>query len=108
LIRKKFYTFFFRQFRSFTDSKAYCEGKGLELAFPESKEENAQMLLDIQNSYTTHPNARKFAHENYVSILPWSWAAQSWAASPSPVTYPEAWVSWPHSYNPSFSFGSQQ
>lgn len=45
-----------------------CEEKGMVLAFPKSAEENAQLLADIQKSFEAHPNAKKFAHENWLWI----------------------------------------
>jgi len=53
-------------FTSFIDAKDACKDKGMELAFPENAEQNARMLKDIKASFDTHPNAKKFAHENYV------------------------------------------
>jgi len=58
-------------FRNWTAAIADCESKGLELALPKNEEENAQLQRDLQASFETHPNAAKFAHEN------WCWIAAS-------------------------------
>lgn len=53
------------KFLTWPDAIADCAAKGLEMALPVSEEENAQLLHDLVASFENHPNARKFAHENY-------------------------------------------
>jgi len=55
-------------FRNWTAAIQDCESKGMEIAMPTSEEENAELLRNLQASFNTHPNARKFAHENWVWI----------------------------------------
>ena len=55
------------QFKNWTAAVQACKDKGLQIAFPRNKAENAQLLHDIKASFTTHPNARKYSHENWVS-----------------------------------------
>ena len=43
-----------------------CESKGMEMASPKSMEENNELLANVQKSFGRHPNANKFAHENYI------------------------------------------
>merc|ERR1712176_178718 len=52
-------------YRNWTDAVADCENKGMELALPKNDEENAQLQKDLMASFETHPNAVKFAHENW-------------------------------------------
>jgi len=56
------------QFKNWTEAVQDCEDMGMEIALPTNDEENAQLLADIQGSFESHPNARKFAHENWVSV----------------------------------------
>jgi len=56
------------KFTNWTNALAYCEDKGMELAFPMNAEENAQLFADITASFDTHPNARKFDHSNWIWI----------------------------------------
>ena len=77
-------------YRNWTEAVADCESKGMELALPKSDEENAQLQHDLEASFETHPNAVKFAHEN------WLWLGATdqkeegtWLASKddTPLTY---------------------
>ena len=56
------------QFKNWTEAVQDCKDKGLEIALPRSEEENNQLLEDIKASFDHHPNARKFAHENWVRV----------------------------------------
>ena len=62
------------QFKNWTAAVQACKDKGLQIAFPRNKAENAQLLHDIKASFTTHPNARKYSHENWVRF---SWTLVS-------------------------------
>jgi len=62
-------------FTNWTNALATCQAQGLELAFPESQEENDQLVADLAASFENHPNARKFANEN------WIWLGASDAGS---------------------------
>jgi len=53
-------------YRNWTDAVADCKNKGMELALPKTPEENAQLQHDLMASFETHPNAIKFAHENWL------------------------------------------
>jgi len=55
-------------FKNWTAAVQDCRDKGLEIALPTNSDENAELLRDLQKSFKTHPNARKFAHENWVWI----------------------------------------
>ena len=55
-------------FQNWTTAVESCKQEGLELAFPKSPEENAQLLKDITTAFDRHPNARKFSHDNWVGI----------------------------------------
>ena len=55
------------QYKSWTDAVQSCKDKGLVIAFPRTFKENQAILADIKKSFKTHPNARKYAHENWVS-----------------------------------------
>jgi len=56
------------QFKNWTSAVQSCRDKGLEIAFPRNEAENVQLLKDIQASFTSHPNAIKYADENWVWI----------------------------------------
>ncbi|KAL5265162.1 hypothetical protein ACHWQZ_G006043 [Mnemiopsis leidyi] len=56
------------EFKNWTAAVQACKDKGLQIAFPKNKDENAQLLHDIKASFITHPNAKKYAHENWVWI----------------------------------------
>lgn len=54
------------KYKNWTMAKQACEEEGLELAMPMNAEENLQLYKDIQTSFNREPNAKKFAHENWV------------------------------------------
>ena len=54
------------EFKNWTAAVQSCKDKGMRIAFPQNPAENAKLLQDIQASFSTHPNARKYAHENWV------------------------------------------
>eukprot|EP00116_Pleurobrachia_bachei_P011341 sb/3471603/ len=54
------------EYVNWTTAVQTCKDKGMVLAFPKSAEENAVLLADIQKSFGSHPNAKKFAHENWI------------------------------------------
>jgi len=56
------------EFKNWTAAVQSCKEKGMRIAFPQNPAENAKLLQDIQASFSTHPNARKYAHENWVWI----------------------------------------
>jgi len=53
-------------YKNWTMAKEACEEEGLELAMPMNPEENLQLWTDIQTSFNREPNAKKFAHENWI------------------------------------------
>ena len=53
-------------YKNWTAAVQDCLDKGLEIALPTSDAENAMLLANLKKSYDTHPNAQKFAHENWV------------------------------------------
>jgi hypothetical protein len=55
-------------FKNWTAAIQDCRDKGLEIALPTNRDENAELLRNLQKSFETHPNARKFAHENWVRV----------------------------------------
>ena len=54
------------QFKNWTAAVQSCKDEGMQIAFPRSPAENTRLLHDIQASFNTHPNAKKYAHENWV------------------------------------------
>ena len=56
-------------FKNWTAAVQSCRSKGLEIALPTNAAENAELLKNLQKSFDTHPNAIKFAHENWVSAI---------------------------------------
>ena len=51
-----------------SEAKQNCDVLGLELAVVHSDEENEKLLEDIQTSFDRHPDAKKFAHDNWLWI----------------------------------------
>jgi len=55
-------------YKTWPDAVADCKSKGMEIALPKDMVENAQLLADIVASFDKHPNANKFAKENWLWI----------------------------------------
>lgn len=56
------------QYANWTEAVQNCKREGLEIALPKNDDENAKLLKDVQDSFKNHPNANKYAHENWVWI----------------------------------------
>merc|ERR1711977_26325 len=54
------------KFTNWSTAVANCEAQGMQIAFPTTPEENAQLVADVTKSFDHHPNAKKFAHENWI------------------------------------------
>ena len=53
-------------YKTWPEAVADCKSKGMEMALPENEVDNARLLHDIMVSFNSHPNANKFAKENWL------------------------------------------